>query len=102
MSRVLKYLRKPLPLLGEPKMDSNSKNNNALEIALRYASSEGIASKDWCIDQMVRALLGGHSESNRIEAFSMKKTPAYEQFVKEFNAGETGPNTHTWQEGIKP
>lgn len=83
-------------------MDSNSKNNNALEIALRYAGNDGAHHKDWVIDQMVRALLGGQSKSNQHGSFSMERTPAYERFIMEFNAGANGPNTYSWNEGIAP
>lgn len=58
----------------------------ALEIALRYGGIDGAHHKAWVIDQMVRALTGDE----------------YEQFVADAKAGEDGPETYEWDEGIAP
>jgi hypothetical protein len=58
----------------------------ALEIAFRFGSIDGSHHKAWAIDQMVRALTGDR----------------YEAWVKEYKAGEDGPDTYEWDEGISP
>lgn len=60
--------------------------NSAADIARRYGGIDGDHHKAWIIDQMVRALLG-HD---------------YEEFVTDAKAGEDGPDTYEWDEGIAP
>jgi hypothetical protein len=60
----------------------------ALEVARRYGGTDGADHKAWVIDQMVRALLGEFG--------------AYRQFVAEARAGEDGPETYEWDEGVAP
>lgn len=60
--------------------------DRALEFALRYGGIDGDHHKAWVIDQMVRALTGEH----------------YEQWVRDAKAGEDGPETYGWDEGIPP
>ncbi len=58
----------------------------ALEIALSYGQTDGAHHKTWVIDQIVR-ILTGHD---------------YEDVIKAACAGEDGPQTYTWDEGIAP
>ena len=58
----------------------------ALEVARRFGSIDGDHHKSWVIDQMVRALTGD----------------GYEAFVADAEAGEDGPDTYPWDEGIPP
>jgi len=58
----------------------------ALEVARRFGSIDGDHHKSWVIDQMVRALTGD----------------GYEAFVADAKAGEDGPDTYGWEEGIPP
>jgi len=58
----------------------------ALDIAIRYGGINGDHHKAWVIDQIVRALTGDD----------------YERVVAEACAGEDGPDTYTWDEGIAP
>ena len=58
----------------------------ALEVALRFGGIDGDHHKSWVIDQMVRALTGD----------------GYEAFVADAEAGEDGPDTYPWDEGIPP
>lgn len=60
--------------------------SEALRIAHGFGGTDGAHHKDWVIDQMVRALTGD----------------AYETWVENFNAGEYGPNTYEWPQGIAP
>lgn len=62
------------------------KNKEALSIAMRYGGIDGGHHKMWVIDQMVRALSGDD----------------YDRWVSEYRAGEDGPNTYEWDEGITP
>jgi hypothetical protein len=59
---------------------------DALEIAHCYGGIEGDHHRAWVIDQMVRALTGDD----------------YEEWVRDQKAGEDGPNTYSWEEGIAP
>lgn len=52
----------------------------ALHRAHRFAGIDGSWHKDYCIDQMVRALTG----------------PDYREWVKEYEDGEDGAKTYTW------
>ena len=58
----------------------------ALDIAMRYGSIDGAHHKMWVIDQMVRSLT----------------QTGYPEWVASHNAGEDGPNTYEWDEGIAP
>ena len=42
----------------------------------------------WVIDQMVRVLNGSNEQ--------------YEQWVKEANDGDDGPDTYSWDTGVAP
>lgn len=68
--------------MSEPEQDRISK---ALVFAT-YGPIDGSHHRDWVIDQMVRALLG----------------EGYEAWVAERRAGEDGPETYLWPEGIAP
>lgn len=58
----------------------------AIDLAVQYGGIDGAHHKTWVIDQMVRALAGDR----------------YEQIVKDAKAGEDGPDTYEWDEGIAP
>lgn len=58
----------------------------ALDVAHRYGGIDGEHHKTWVIDQMVRALTADR----------------YEQWVAAQKAGEHGPNSYDWHEGIAP
>ena len=60
--------------------------NKALEIAMNYGGCDGGHHKMWVIDQMVRVLTGDK----------------YKEWVKFVRAGEDGPMTYEWEEGIAP
>ena len=59
---------------------------DALNIAEFYGSCDGAHHKTWVIDQMVRALTGD----------------GYAEWVRKRKAGEDGPETYEWDEGIAP
>lgn len=62
------------------------KADAALKLAARYGNTDGYHHKTWVIDQMVRALTGKR----------------YKKFVAKTKAGEDGPETYGWDEGIAP
>ena len=66
--------------------DPKDRIEAALETARWGAGFDGAHHKDWVIDQMVRALTGD----------------GYTDWVKAWEAGENGPKTYEWQEGIIP
>jgi hypothetical protein len=59
---------------------------DALIKAYKYGSIDGAHHKAWVIDQMSRDLLGEN----------------YEKFVEWAKAGDDGPDTYEWDEGIAP
>jgi hypothetical protein len=65
---------------------SDTKVAVALELALRYGQIDGAHHKTWVIDQMCRALLDDK----------------YAAWVREAKAGDDGPETFDWDEGIAP
>jgi hypothetical protein len=58
----------------------------ALEIIHLYGGIDGAHHKQWVLDQVVRALTGDK----------------YPEWVAAQKAGEDGPNTYEWDEGIAP
>ena len=68
------------------RQDYTSRMNKALEVAQNYGGIDGAHHKTWVIDQMVRALCGN----------------SYAEFVAAVCAGEDGPQTYEWDEGIAP
>lgn len=59
-----------------------------LEIAGRYGQIDGAHHKMWVIDRMIRALV--------------RSDAAYAKWVADNNAGEEGPDTYEWDQGIPP
>jgi hypothetical protein len=65
--------------------DLEDKISKALDIA-EDGAIDGDHHKMWVIDQMVRILAGDD----------------YEQWVRDFEAGEDGPHTYYWDTGVAP
>lgn len=61
-------------------------SNDVLAIIKKYGSIDGDHHKMWVIDQVVRVLTGAN----------------YDAFIAELKAGEDGPETYGWDEGIAP
>jgi hypothetical protein len=86
-------IQPPGPLEGTPPhvaalvlRETLDKNREALELAIQYGQIDGAHHKAWVIDQMVRALAGD----------------GYEKVVADACAGDEGPYTYSWDEGIPP
>jgi hypothetical protein len=77
---------KPPPIINRTIHTKQSRIDAALDIANRYGGIDGAHHKTWVIDQMVRALLRDQ----------------YEHWVTHHCAGDNGPNTYSWDEGIPP
>lgn len=58
----------------------------ALDIARRFGQTDGDHHKAWVIDQMVRALTGD----------------TYAETIRDWNHGEDGPDTFSWDVGTPP
>jgi hypothetical protein len=67
-------------------IDQSARISAAIDIAVAHGGHDGAHHKDWVIDQMVRVLAGDR----------------YEQIVADAKAGEDGPDTYEWSEGIAP
>lgn len=65
---------------------TNERVSAALKLAYDYGQDDGVHHKTWVIDQMVRALTGD----------------GYETWVQVYRAGEDGPETYEWDEGVAP
>lgn len=64
----------------------SERERRAIELAVRCGGIDGAHHKAWVIDQMVRILAGDE----------------YENVVRDAKAGEDGPDTYEWDEGIAP
>jgi hypothetical protein len=67
-------------------MDREESVKKAIDLAVRYGGIDGAHHLRWVIDQMVRVLAGD----------------AYAAIVAEAKAGEDGPESYSWEEGIAP
>jgi hypothetical protein len=82
----------------------------ALNVAIRSGAVDGAHHKAWVIDQMVRALCGcpmveavGTDYKGKPYIYSRRgENDAYLWFVARAKAGEDGPETYAWDEGIPP
>lgn len=66
-------------------MSKTKRIDAAMAVIERYGGTDGAHHKQWVIDQVVRALV-----------------PDYETWVREICAGEDGPDTYEWDEGVPP
>jgi hypothetical protein len=56
-----------------------------LGLIMQYGWFDEVEHKQWLLDQILRAIL----------------TPdAYQEYIKIYCAGQDGPNTYTWSEGV--
>ena len=62
------------------------RREKVLELAIRYGGIDGEHHKTWVIDQVVRALAADE----------------YEKLIADAKAGDDGPDTYEWDEGIAP
>jgi len=60
--------------------------DKALRLIERYGGTDGAHHKQWVIDQVARALTGSD----------------YRKWVKAMKAGDDGPDTYDWEEGVAP
>jgi hypothetical protein len=82
----------------------------ALDFAYSYGQADGAHHKAWAIDQIVRILTGCPTVKKRFLAYDGKpytdyvlgESEEYKKFVREKKAGEDGPETYEWDEGIAP
>lgn len=58
----------------------------AIDIGIRYGGIDGAHHKMWVIDQMIQTLAGSR----------------YDDIIIEAKAGEDGPDTYDWDQGIAP
>jgi hypothetical protein len=84
-----------------------------LTLALEFAKDgqvDGEHHKAWAIDQMVRALTGCpmveetavSAQGQRYTYQTQGESEEYQRFIAEYKAGEDGPDTYGWEEGISP
>ncbi|MBA3050500.1 MAG: hypothetical protein KKE42_10950 [Alphaproteobacteria bacterium] len=82
----------------------------ALDVIGRYGQTDGAHHKAWVLDQAVRLLLGcpvvrttltAHN-GTEFDADVVDSSPAYRDWVRDMQAGEDGPDTYDYDEGIAP
>lgn len=73
-------------VVHESEADLLSRVQAALKMITRYGGVDGGHHKQWLLDYVVRLLTGD----------------GYEAWVKDFCAGEEGPKTYEWNEGVAP
>lgn len=91
-------------------MTMEDRVKKALEIANESGGTDGGHHKMWVIDQMVRALTGcpmvdKTAKDYRGEPYNYQgfgESEEYKKFVVDHNAGEDGPDSYEWDEGIAP
>ncbi len=64
------------------------KIQDALDLITSYGGIDGGHHKQWVLDQIVQKLTGNKR--------------GYRAWVKQFERGEDGPQTYSWDEGIAP
>lgn len=69
-----------------PEITFTEKEQKIFDVLFSYGGIDGAHHKDWCIDQVFRILL----------------QDKYEDFVKHYKAGDDGPDTYSYDEGIAP
>lgn len=84
-----------------------------ISLALEYAKDgqvDGEHHKAWVIDQMVRALTGCPPVTETAQLadgypytyIAQGESEEYQRFIAKYKAGEDGPETYSWEEGIAP
>lgn len=82
----------------------------ALEYIRVYGGIDGAHHKTWVLDQVARILNGAPvkvTQARWIDGtteyrYEVGSSPKYKKWVKELCAGEDGPNTYDYDEGIAP
>lgn len=77
-----------IEMLLQERDERIASTSRALELISAYGAIDGAHHKQWVINQILRALLITEE--------------AYQQWVTEYEAGEDGPKTYEWNEGIAP
>ena len=91
-------------------MTETQRIESALNLARSYGSIDGDHHKMWVIDQMVRALTGCPVEEksavdSRGQSYTYEaqgESEEYRRWVADTKAGNDGPETYEWDEGIAP
>jgi hypothetical protein len=88
--------------------DTTDRAQHALQISLRYSQYDGVHHKDWCNDQVLRALTGcpvltaTSIDCNGAE-YSYEylgESEEYLKTIKDYCNGEDGPETYSWDTGM--
>ncbi len=91
-------------------MDDKEKIRQTLALAGQYGGIDGEHHKAWVIDQMVRVLTDCpiiekqflDCRQQPYTADVLGESEEYKEFIREQKAGEDGPETYEWYEGIAP
>ena len=91
-------------------MNDRERVRQALALASQYGGIDGEHHKAWVIDQIVRVLTDCPTIKKQLldcnkrpyTADVLGESEEYKKFVQEQKAGEDGPETYEWDEGIAP
>jgi len=91
-------------------MTAEERIEEALTIALQWSQFDGAHHKAWAIDQIVRTLTGCSEvakqgvdhRGNPYTYPALGDSEEYVEFITKCKAGEDGPETYSWDEGIAP
>lgn len=64
----------------------DQQKEDVLKLVYSYGGIDGAHHKQWLIDQMIREILGDE----------------YKAWVTNYESGEDGPETYSWEIGIAP
>ncbi len=84
--------------------------NTALDRIAQSGGVDGAHHKQWVLDQVVRILClcpivektSGGPTGYTYRYKALEPNDAYRNWVKEKKAGDCGPETYSWDEGIPP
>ena len=91
-------------------MEDKEMIRQALALAGQYGGTAGEHHKAWVIDQMVRTLTDCPTIKKQFldcnkrtyTADVLGESEEYKRFIREQQAGEDGPESYEWDEGIAP
>jgi hypothetical protein len=86
-------------------IDAETRVQNALTVLYQSSQVDGAHHKAWVIDQILRTLTGcptveKTSINGKYTYECLGESDEYKQFIKDYEDGEDGPETYSWDVGI--
>lgn len=91
-------------------LELDDRRKQALALIVKSGGHDGDHHKAWVLDQVCRILTGcpivkktaQDCYGKDYEYDALGESDEYKELVRDARAGEDGPNTHSWDEGIPP